>query len=210
MRVGYRRCSSVEQKFDRQDLGEVDKLFEEKVSGASADRTALNEMLSFVREGDEVIVYSIDRLARDLRDLETIINKVIDNGASITFITEKLTFDGNSENALDKLMLQIMGAFAEFERKLIRKRQLEGIEKARANNKHLGRVATIDKDIVNRLFAEYKSATKVAKHLSIPENRINYSFYFLDNFDYEFVDYKKCYDAIAKWSDKLDTSEAHF
>ena len=172
MRVGYRRCSSVEQKFDRQDLGEVDKLFEEKVSGASADRTALNEMLSFVREGDEVIVYSIDRLARDLRDLETIINKVIDNGASITFITEKLTFDGNSENALDKLMLQIMGAFAEFERKLIRKRQLEGIEKARANNKHLGRVATIDKEVVNRLFTEYKSATKVAKHLNISRNSV--------------------------------------
>ena len=52
--------------------------------------------------------------------------------------------------------------------------------------------------------------TKVAKHLSIPENRINYSFYFLDNFGYEFVDYKKCYDAIAKWSDNLDTSESHF
>jgi len=51
---------------------------------------------------------------------------------------------------------------------------------------------------------------KVAKHLSIPENRINYSFYFLDNFGYEFVDYKKCYDAIAKWSDNLDTSESHF
>lgn len=51
---------------------------------------------------------------------------------------------------------------------------------------------------------------KVAKHLSVPENRINYSFYFLHNFGYEFVDYKKCYDAIAKWSDKLDTSEAHF
>jgi hypothetical protein len=50
--------------------------------------------------------------------------------------------------------------------------------------------------------------TKVAKHLSIPENRINYSFHFLDNFGYEFVDYKKCYDAIAKWSDKLDTSES--
>ena len=52
--------------------------------------------------------------------------------------------------------------------------------------------------------------TKVAKHLSIPENRINYSFYFLDNFGYEFVDYKKCYDAIAKWSDNLDTSESHY
>ena len=52
--------------------------------------------------------------------------------------------------------------------------------------------------------------TKVAKHLSIPENRINYSFHFLHNFGPDFVDYKKCYDAIAKWSDKLDTSEAHY
>ena len=81
-------------------------------------------------------------------------------------------FDGNSENVLDKQMLQIMGAFAEFERKLIRKRQLEGIEKARANNKHLGRVATIDKEVVNRLFAEYKSAIKVAKHLNISRNSV--------------------------------------
>ena len=172
MRVGYRRVSTVEQNLDRQDLGAVERVFEDKASGKDADREQLQEMISFVREGDEVVVYSIDRLARDLRDLETIINKVIDNGASITFITEKLTFDGNSENALDKLMLQIMGAFAEFERKLIRKRQLEGIEKARANNKHLGRVATIDKEVVNRLFTEYKSATKVAKHLNISRNSV--------------------------------------
>ena len=52
--------------------------------------------------------------------------------------------------------------------------------------------------------------TKVAKHLSIPENRINYSFHFLHNFGSDFVDYKKCYDKIAEWSDKLDTSESHF
>ena len=52
--------------------------------------------------------------------------------------------------------------------------------------------------------------TKVSKASLNPENRINYSFYFLDNFGYEFVDYRKCYDAIAKWSDKLDTSESHF
>ena len=172
MRVGYRRCSSVEQKFDRQDLGEVDKLFEEKVSGASADRTALNEMLSFVREGDEVIVYSIDRLARDLRDLETIINKVIDNGASITFITEKLTFDGNSENALDKLMLQIMGAFAEFERKIIRSRQAEGIARARERNAYKGRQATIDRAEINKLYAELKSVSKVAKAMNICRNSV--------------------------------------
>ena len=63
---------------------------------------------------------------------------------------------------------------------------------------------------IYRLTSNWIMNTKVAKHLSIPENRINYSFYFLDNFGYEFVDYKKCYDAIAKWSDKLDTSESHF
>ena len=61
-----------------------------------------------------------------------------------------------------------------------------------------------------RLTSNWIMNTKVAKHLSIPENRINYSFHFLDNFSYEFVDYKKCYDAIAKWSDNLDTSESHY
>ena len=50
----------------------------------------------------------------------------------------------------------------------------------------------------------------IDRHLSVPENLINYAFYFLYNFGYEFVDYKKCYNAIAKWSDKLDTSEAHY
>jgi len=51
---------------------------------------------------------------------------------------------------------------------------------------------------------------KVAHHLSIPENRINYCFHFLDNYNDTFVDYSKCYNAIAEWSDKLDTSEAHY
>jgi hypothetical protein len=50
----------------------------------------------------------------------------------------------------------------------------------------------------------------IEQHLSVPENRINYAFHFLYNFSYEFVDYKKCYDAISKWSEQLDTSEAHY
>ena len=108
MKVGYRRVSTTEQNFDRQELGEVDKIFEEKISGKNADRTALNEMLSFVRDGADVIVYSIDRLARDLRDLETIVTKIKEKGASISFITEKLKVDGSSDNALDKLLLQIL------------------------------------------------------------------------------------------------------
>ena len=79
-----------------------------------------------------------------------------------------------------------------------------GMDETIANNVQ----AKISK--IFELTANWIMNTKVAKHLSIPENRINYSFYFLDNFGYEFVDYKKCYDAIAKWSDNLDTSESHF
>ena len=76
MIVGYKRVSSVEQKFDRQDLGEIEKVFEEKVSGANTEREALVEMIEFVREGDEVVVFSIDRLARNLRDLQSIIQQL--------------------------------------------------------------------------------------------------------------------------------------
>ena len=87
MRVGYRRVSTVEQNFDRQELGDIDRVFEEKVSGKDVDRAALIEMVKYVREGDEVVVYSIDRLARDLRDLQSIISDLNDKGVSVSFIS---------------------------------------------------------------------------------------------------------------------------
>ena len=130
--VGYRRVSSVDQNLDRQDLGQVEKVFEEKLSGKSAkDRPALQAMLDYIREGDTVAVYSIDRLARDLRDLQDIIQTVNDKGATIRFLTEGLTFSAVKEDAFARLQLQMMGAFAEFERNIIRKRQAEGIAKAK-------------------------------------------------------------------------------
>ena len=131
MRVGYRRVSTVEQNLDRQDLGVVEQVFEDKASGKNADREQLQKMLSFVRSGDEVVVYSIDRLARDLRDLQSIITKLNDNGVTIEFLSERLVFSGRSDDAFAKLQLQMMGAFAEFERNIIRKRQAEGIAKAK-------------------------------------------------------------------------------
>ena len=73
MKVGYRRVSSIDQNLDRQDMSGVDRVFEDKASGKDTDRVALQEMIAFVRRGDEVIVHSIDRLARDLRDLQGII-----------------------------------------------------------------------------------------------------------------------------------------
>jgi len=132
MKVGYKRVSSVDQNLDRQELGPVDRVFEEKVSGKNTDRAALQEMIAFVREGDEVVVYSIDRLARDLRDLQSIIQTLLDKKVSISFLGERLTFTADKEDPFSRLQLQLMGAFSEFERQIIRKRQAEGIAKAKA------------------------------------------------------------------------------
>ena len=95
MRVGYRRVSTLEQSLDRQDLGECEHLFEEKESAGSANRRALQEMLSFVSEGDEVVVHSIDRLARNLIDLQSIIQELKDKGANICFLSESLSFSAD-------------------------------------------------------------------------------------------------------------------
>ena len=79
MKIGYRRVSTHEQNLDRQDLGQLDKVFEEKISGSSAkQRPELQAMIDFAREGDEVIVWSIDRMARDLRDLQSIIQTLLE------------------------------------------------------------------------------------------------------------------------------------
>ena len=166
--VGYRRVSTTDQNFDRQDLGAVDKLFEEKLSGKNAkDRPALNAMIDWVREGDSVLVHSIDRLARDLRDLQAIIQTLNDKGVSITFKSENLTFSASSDDAFAKLQLQMMGAFAEFERNIIRKRQAEGIAKAKAKGVYKGRPKTVDDAKVKELSIAGMGATAIAKELGI-------------------------------------------
>lgn len=166
--VGYRRVSSIDQNLDRQDLGEVDKVFEEKLSGKSAkDRPALQAMLDYIREGDRVVVFSIDRLARDLRDLQDIIQTVNDKGASIAFLSERLSFSADKDDAFAKLQLQMMGAFAEFERNIIRKRQAEGIAKAKAKGVYKGKKPTIDRERVRELKAEGLSTYKIAESMGI-------------------------------------------
>ncbi len=166
--VGYRRVSTVEQNFDRQDLGDIDKLFEEKLSGKSAkDRPALNAMLDWVREDDAVVVHSIDRLARDLRDLQSIIQRLNDKGVAITFKMEGLTFSAKSDDAFATLQLQMMGAFAEFERNIIRKRQAEGIAKAKAKGLYKGRPKVIDDAKVKELKQAGLGPTAIAKELGI-------------------------------------------
>ncbi|MEX5576211.1 recombinase family protein [Pseudophaeobacter sp. A-200-2] len=168
MRIGYKRVSSIDQNLDRQDLGELDKLFEEKLSGKSASsRPALQELISFCREGDEVVVHSIDRLARDLADLQDIIQTLNSKGVAIRFNCENLTFAAETDDAFAKLQLQMMGAFAEFERNIIRKRQAEGIAKAKQRGVYKGRKATIDPTIIKELAEQGQGATAIASELGI-------------------------------------------
>ena len=168
--IGYRRVSSPDQKLDRQDLPDVTgKVFEEKVSGKNtSDRPALLAMIEYVREGDVVHVHSIDRLARDLRDLQAIVTQINDKGASITFLSESLTFSAKVDDPLAKLQLQMMGAFSEFERALIRKRQEEGIakklERGAYHNKK--RKPSVDYDKVVELHNEGLSTYKIAAELN--------------------------------------------
>jgi len=166
--VGYRRTSSVDQNLDRQDLGETDKVFEEKLSGKSAkDRPALQSMLDYVREGDTVVVWSIDRLARDLRDLQDLVETMTQKGVTVRFLSERLEFSADKEDPFAQLQLHLMGAFASFERSIIRKRQAEGIAKAKQRGVYKGRKPVIDRDRVHSLREEGLSTYKIAEAMGI-------------------------------------------
>ena len=169
MKIGYRRVSSEGHNLDRQDFV-CDKMFEEKVSGAKRDRDALTAMIEFAREGDEVIVWSIDRLARDLRDLQDIISTLNDKGVSVSFLKEKLVFSGDAEDAFARLQLQMMGAFAEFERNIIRQRQAEGIARAKERGVYKGRAKSVSDGKIVALKAKGYKVTEIAEELGI--NRI--------------------------------------
>jgi len=138
--VGYVRVSSVDQNLARQLDGiKLDRLFEDKASGKDTKRPALAALQTFVREGDIVIVHSIDRLARNLVDLRSIVSGLNDKGVAVTFVKENLTFSTDTSSPMSTLMLSMMGAFAEFERSMILERQREGIAAAKAAGKPTGR-----------------------------------------------------------------------
>jgi DNA invertase Pin-like site-specific DNA recombinase len=138
-RVGYRRVSTLEQSTARQlaDIP-VDKMFEDKASGKDRERPQLKLALEYVREGDVLIVHSMDRLARNLADLLALVKDLTGRGVAVQFLKENLLFTGD-DNAMANLLLQLLGAVAQFERSLILERQREGITLAKAAGKFKGR-----------------------------------------------------------------------
>ena len=158
MRIGYVRVSSLDQNPDRQieDLKaqQVEKIFMEKISGKNTDRPELQKMLSFIREGDTLIVHSLDRLARNLADLLTMVQELTDRGVSVVFMNERLSFDAGADaSPTSKLMLSMIGAFAEFERSMIRRRQAEGIALAKERGVYKGRPRSISDETLEKVKA---------------------------------------------------------
>jgi DNA invertase Pin-like site-specific DNA recombinase len=138
-RIGYVRVSSFDQNPERQlENILLDKTFTDKASGKDVHRPQLDALKAFAREGDTIIVHSMDRLARNLDDLRRLVQELTGRGIRVEFIKESLAFTGE-DSPMANLMLSVMGAFAEFERELIRERQLEGIALAKQRGAYQGR-----------------------------------------------------------------------
>lgn len=142
MKVGYKRVSTIVQNDSRQLAGlELERIFVDHASGKNtSERPQLQAMIEFIRDGDEVYVHSMDRLARNLKDLLGLVEKIRNKGASLHFLKENLLIESQAQQSpMTTLMLSMMGAFAEFERSLILERQREGIALAKQKGLYKGR-----------------------------------------------------------------------
>ena len=162
-RIGYVRVSSFDQNPERQlEHVPVDRLFTDKASGKDTQRPELERLLAFVREGDTVVVHSMDRLARNLDDLRRLVQGLTRRGVRIEFVKECLTFTGE-DSPMANLMLSVMGAFAEFERALIRERQREGIALAKQRGAYRGRKKALAPERVAELRRRAAAGEKKAQ-----------------------------------------------
>lgn len=168
--IGYVRVSTFDQNPERQlDQVPVDRVFTDKASGKDVQRPALDDLLAFAREGDTVVVHSMDRLARNLDDLRRIVQQLTQRGVYVTFIKESLTFTGE-DSPMAQLMLSVMGAFAEFERALLRERQREGIALARQRGAYRGRKRALSDAQITALYQRVKaggSKAQIAREFGI-------------------------------------------
>lgn len=174
-RVGYIRVSTTEQNIDRQLDGiELDKTFIDRSSGKNTERSQLESMMVYVREGDTIIIHSMDRLARNLDDLRRIVSFLNKKGVAVQFMKENLTFSGDS-SPMANLLLSVMGAFAEFERDILLERQREGIRKAKERGAYKGGKRLLTKEQekeLQELVEKRWKKTDIAKHFNIKRTAV--------------------------------------
>ena len=171
-RVAYTRVSTLDQNTARQLDGlAVDKMFMDKASGTDVDRPQLAAMLGFVREGDTVIVHSMDRLARNLDDLRRIVGELTAKGVHVQFVKEQLTFIGE-DTAMANLLLSVMGAFAAFEGALIGERQREGITLAKQRGAYRGRKKSLTEDQVHQRAGAGEAKSALSREFGISRDTV--------------------------------------
>lgn len=144
--IAYRRVSTSHQEYYRQLSNmKFDVEYADKLSGKDVERPELQKCLDNLQQGDTLWVHSIDRLARNVEDLRSMVFDLMDRGITVKFVKEGLEFSGNSDEpmkaAISKVMMTMIGAFAEFERAINNERTREGIEQAKSRGVKFGAAA---------------------------------------------------------------------
>ncbi|SFH74767.1 Site-specific DNA recombinase [Collimonas sp. OK307] len=173
--IGYVRVSSADQNTERQLDGiALDKVFTDKCSGKDTHRPQLALALDYVREGDTLVVHSMDRLARSVDDLRRIVKTLTTDGIAAKFVKENLTFTGD-DSPMNNLLLTLLGAVAEFERSMIHERQREGIAIAKAKGLYKGRKQQLTEQEAAELKARVERGdqkAQIARDLGISRNSL--------------------------------------
>lgn len=173
IKIGYARVStsgqSAEVQVEALRQAGCDRVYQEQRSGTTRQgRAELERALNDVREGDVFMVTRIDRLARGIRDLKDIVDRI--EAAGGTFEATEQAIE--TQTAAGRCFLSMLGVFAEFETELRKERQMEGIIKAKRKGVYKGRPATIDANAIKQMFLEGKSAIQVAKELNVSRSSV--------------------------------------
>ena len=162
-RIGYVRVSTLDQNAERQLEGvQLDRLFTDHASGKDTDRPQLKALLAYVRDGDTIVIHSMDRLARNVDDLRRMVQEQTRRGVRVQFIKENLLFTGE-DSPMANLMLTVLGAVGQFERELIRERQREGIALAKQRGVYRGRRRALSPERIAELRARAVGGEKKAR-----------------------------------------------
>lgn len=170
-RIGYVRVSTLDQNTQRQLEGmPLDKTFVDKVSGKDTNRPQLQAALNHVRQGDTLVVHSMDRLARNVEDMLRLVRELNEKGVSVEFVKENMVFTAGKEDLRSALMFTMLSAFAQFERALIKERQREGIALAKAEGKYRGRKPVLSPEkvaLLRQRVTEKTNKSKLAEEFGI-------------------------------------------
>ena len=167
MVFGYARVSTDEQDTKAQkralEAAGADTVFTERASGGRWDRPELHRLLDQLRSGDVVLVWKLDRLSRSLKDLLTLLERIEEKGAGFKSLTEAI----DTTTPAGRMMMQMVGAFAEFERAMIRERTLAGLKEAKADGRTGGRRKKLkpqqEKEIAVMVLQDNRPAAQVAR-----------------------------------------------